>query len=109
MIEPLIVVDPPTLADVRLPAPQQIHAPTSLVPPLIHLMTTYLRDDIVKKRDCIDGIVKYSLPRALLTVVDSIAHTCYTEASKQKVWHAALADEINDLLKNNTWILVPSS
>lgn len=72
-------------------------------------MKTRLRDGIVQPRVRNDGTVKYPLPRALLTSLASTEPTCYTEASKQEVWRAAMADEINALLKNNTWTLVPAS
>lgn len=82
MVQPLIVADPPAPADVPPHATKPIQAPTSLIPPLVHPMTTRLRDDIVKQRVCIDDTIKYHLPRALFTALDSITPTYYTEASK---------------------------
>jgi len=56
-----------------------------------------------------DGTIKYPIPRALLTAIETTEPTCYTQASKHAIWRAAMADEINALLKNKTWTLVPPS
>ncbi|XP_074376785.1 putative mitochondrial protein AtMg00820 [Apium graveolens] len=50
---------------------------------------------------------KHPPPHALLTVVKNSEPTCYTEASKHEVWRNAMTEEINALLKNQTWTLVP--
>jgi hypothetical protein len=56
-----------------------------------------------------DGTIKYPIPRALLTVIETTEPICYTQASKHAIWCAAMTDEINVLLKNKTWTLVPPS
>jgi hypothetical protein len=56
-----------------------------------------------------DGTIIYPIPRALLTVIETAEPTCYTQASKHEIWCAAMVDEINTLLKNKTWTLVPPS
>lgn len=37
----------------------------------------------------------------------SIEPTSFSEANKRKVWHDAMALEMNALLRNGTWTLVP--
>ncbi|XP_020411701.1 uncharacterized protein LOC109946981 [Prunus persica] len=66
-------------------------------------MLTGLQDGIQKPK------APYPLPRALLTVVEYIEHTCFSHATKHPEWRDAMTEEINVLLKNHTWSLVPSS
>lgn len=56
-------------------------------------------------------MVKYPLPWALTVSLDSIESepTCFSNAVKHGVWCVAMANEFNALLKNGTWILVPST
>ncbi|XP_024172099.1 pollen-specific leucine-rich repeat extensin-like protein 3 [Rosa chinensis] len=85
---PSAVTDPPTQVDAPsavaapLPAPPPIPPAAPPVPPPVHPMTTRLRDGTITEKVRTDGTVKYPLPRALLTALDSTEPTCYTEASK---------------------------
>ncbi|PRQ49673.1 putative RNA-directed DNA polymerase [Rosa chinensis] len=102
-----------TVAPDRLPtdgpALRSSSPPPATNPPPRHQMVTRLQDGTQKPRIPSDGTVRYPIPRALLTMVDSVEPTCYSQASKKAEWHAAMVDEINALMKNNTWSLVPSS
>ncbi|CAL9006703.1 unnamed protein product [Prunus brigantina] len=71
-------------------------------------MRTRLQDGIHKPKLHTDGIVKYPIPRALLTVVEHTEPTCFSQATKHTEWRDAMTEEINALLKNHTWTLVPS-
>ncbi|XP_024178279.1 uncharacterized mitochondrial protein AtMg00810-like [Rosa chinensis] len=72
-------------------------------------MVTRLSDGIVQPRQQTDGTVRYPVPRALLSLVELAEPTYYSQASQKSEWHQAMTEEINALLKNNTWTLVPSS
>ncbi|PRQ57405.1 putative RNA-directed DNA polymerase [Rosa chinensis] len=72
-------------------------------------MTTRLRDGTRQLRQLTDGTVRYPLPRALLTFLETVEPTCYSQASQKAEWRAAMTEEINALLKTNTWTLVASS
>ncbi|XP_021829321.1 uncharacterized protein LOC110769611, partial [Prunus avium] len=51
---------------------------------------------------------KYTIPHALLTEATSQHKpTCFSEANKHKHWRAAMNDELNALMHNGTWSLVP--
>ncbi|XP_021824947.1 uncharacterized protein LOC110765996 [Prunus avium] len=51
---------------------------------------------------------KYTIPHALLTEATSQHEpTCFSEANKHKHWRAAMNDELNALIHNGTWSLVP--
>jgi len=54
-----------------------------------------------------NGTVEYPISRALLTFIEIVEFTCYTQASKHAIWRAAMVDEINAMLKNKAWTLVP--
>lgn len=84
-------------------------APTLRPPPTQHPMITRSRDGTLSHNRHYDSTVRHPLPRALLTVIENSEPTCYTEASKQAVWRSAMTEEINALLKNQTWTLVPPS
>jgi len=101
--DPSLVSNPSTTSTSSSPAPQSLPAPPS--PP----KRTRLQHDIVQPKIPTDGTIKHPIPRALLTVIETTEPTCYTQASKHAIWRAAMADEINALLKNKTWTLVPPS
>ncbi|BFG36388.1 hypothetical protein CerSpe_226620 [Prunus speciosa] len=98
-----------------LPAPLVPADPTS--PPPIepappapaHPMRTRLRDGISQPKTRTDGTVRYPVPHALLIVLDDVEPTCFSQASKHPLWCAAMSEEINALLRNQTWSLVPPS
>ena len=52
---------------------------------------------------------RHPVPESLLTIVNSAEPTCYSQAANKSEWRAAMTEEINALLKNNTWTLVPPS
>ncbi|CAL9000116.1 unnamed protein product [Prunus brigantina] len=89
------------------PNPHIPAAPQSSAP--VPRMRTRLQDGIHKPKLYTDGTVKYPFPRALLTVVEHIEPTCFSQATKHTEWRDAMTEEINALLKNHTWTLVPSS
>uniref|UniRef100_A0A2N9HDB3 Reverse transcriptase Ty1/copia-type domain-containing protein n=1 Tax=Fagus sylvatica TaxID=28930 RepID=A0A2N9HDB3_FAGSY len=74
-----------------------------------HPMRTRSRDNIVQPKQFYPGIIRYPLPKALLTLTASTPPepSCFTEASKSAEWRAAMATEFTALLKNSTWTLVP--
>jgi hypothetical protein len=94
--DPSPVSNPPATSTSLSPAPQSLPAPPS--PP----KRTHLQHGIVQPKIHMDGTIKYPIPRALLTVIETTEPTCYTQASKHAIWRAAMVDEINALLKNKT-------
>ncbi|CAL8119630.1 unnamed protein product [Prunus armeniaca] len=75
----------------------------------MHLMITCLHLGITKPKHPTDGTLRYPLPKALLTTISELEPTCFSQASKSHKWRSAMSKEINALLKNNTWSLVPPS
>jgi hypothetical protein len=75
-----------------------------------HPMHTRSHDNIVQPKQFYPGIIRYPLPKALLTITNSTPPepSCFTEASKSPEWRAAMATKFTALLKNSTWTLVPS-
>ncbi|KAI5318258.1 hypothetical protein L3X38_037966 [Prunus dulcis] len=76
-----------------------------------HQMVTRLRDDIQRPLHRTDDTVRYPLPHALAAQITSSLQepTCFSQDVRFPVWRAAMTNEFNALLKNNTWTLVPSS
>lgn len=72
-------------------------------------MVTRLRLGITKPKHSTDGTVRYPLLKALITTLSDLEPTCFSQASKSHAWRSAMSEEINALLKNNTWSLVPPS
>jgi hypothetical protein len=58
-----------------------------------------------------DSIVRYPLPRALLSTTEAslIEPMCFTKAVLIPKWHTAMQTEFNAFLSNQTWTLVPSN
>ncbi|KAI5347766.1 hypothetical protein L3X38_000653 [Prunus dulcis] len=100
----LPITDPPMPSTTSPVAPQSFLAPPPSPP-----MRTQPQHSIVEPKIRTDGTVKYPISRAVLTVIETAKPTCYTQASKHEIWRATMVDEINALLKNNTWTLVPPS
>ena len=73
-------------------------------------MITRSKNSITKPKTFTDGTVRYPVPSALLADGNSsiIEPTCFTNAVKDSNWRAAMNVEFDALLKNQTWILVPS-
>lgn len=97
------------------PSPSLAAPPPSLAAPppssaaSLPVMLTRSRAGISKPKVRSDGTVRYPVPRALLSVITDFKPTCYSQASQSKEWRTAMAEEINALLKNQTWTLVPPS
>ncbi|CAL2247575.1 unnamed protein product [Prunus armeniaca] len=86
-MEPALVPTPLASTD---PAPPP---PIELAP--AHPMCTCLRNGVSQPKNYTNGTVRYPIPRALLN------------ASKHLAWRAAMSEEINALLWNQTGSLVP--
>uniref|UniRef100_A0A2N9F1U5 Reverse transcriptase Ty1/copia-type domain-containing protein n=1 Tax=Fagus sylvatica TaxID=28930 RepID=A0A2N9F1U5_FAGSY len=73
-----------------------------------HPMHTRSRDNIVQPKQFYPGVIRYPLPKALLTVTNSLPPepSCFTEAYKSAEWRAAMDTEFTALLRNSTWSLV---
>jgi hypothetical protein len=69
--------------------------------PTTHLYGTHLKHNIRQPKVRTNGMVTYS---AIKTSSES---TLYTTAMKDPLWHQAMNDEFQALLKNNTWHLIP--
>lgn len=105
----------PIESDPILNAPT-VHEPaaTTVDPPPVqpttkHPMITRSKDGTLPQHKQTDRTTKHPVPQALLSVIENSEPTCYTEASKHAVWRNAMTEEINALLKNETWVLVPPS
>lgn len=72
-------------------------------------MTTRLRAGILQPKSRTEGTVRYPLPHGLISAIESHELTCFSQANNHAKWRSAMTDEINALLKNNTWSLVPPS
>jgi hypothetical protein len=74
-------------------------------------MTARSKNNIVQPKIPTDSTVRYPLPKALLAAStakpDLQEPTCFTMASKSPHWRRAMNLEIDALLKNCTWNLVP--
>jgi hypothetical protein len=76
-----------------------------------HSMTTQAQHNIRCPRQFADGIIRYPLPYALLTIQALTLQepTCYSTTICIPEWHQAMKSEFNALLANNTWSLVHPS
>jgi hypothetical protein len=102
--------------EVPYPTNQHVAPPVADVPSTIivpqptgtHSMQTRSKAHIHKPRQFTDGIVPYP-PKALLTEMDTPDDepTSFTAANKLPEWRTAMTIEINALLQNGTWTLVP--
>ncbi|PRQ57648.1 putative RNA-directed DNA polymerase [Rosa chinensis] len=94
-----------------VPPPSAASLPEFDAHPLLQrLLRAHLLHTILCSHD--SGMVptiRYPIPRALLTLIDSVEPTCYSQASKKAEWRAPMTEEINVFMKNNTWSLVPFS
>ncbi|KAI5336302.1 hypothetical protein L3X38_015569 [Prunus dulcis] len=90
-----------------LASPPTQHAPAAIPPS--HPMVTRLRAGVIQPKTRTDGTVRYPLPHGLLSVGVTNEPTCFSQAHKHAEWRSAMTEEINALLKNNTWSLVPHS
>ncbi|KAJ9566493.1 LOW QUALITY PROTEIN: hypothetical protein OSB04_002459 [Centaurea solstitialis] len=96
------ITDPQHVSDDPTPA-------ATAAPPPDHGVTTRLRNGIVKPKQRTDGTIRYPVSHALIFLVDNVEPTCYSQASQKPEWRQAMTEEINALLKNNKWTLVPVS
>lgn len=111
---PAAVAPSPPVASSTLPEPSTAAPEPSTDPPpsiaaLPLPMQTRSRMGNSKPKVRTDGTVRYPVPRALLIVIANSEPTCYSQASQSQEWRTAMAEEINDILKNQTWTLVPPS
>ncbi|KAH9715895.1 hypothetical protein KPL71_021241 [Citrus sinensis] len=65
-------------------------------------MVTRSQHNIFKPKQLHHAITKHPLP-------EPIEPTCSSQALKDPRWRVAMSDEINALLKNGTWVLVPAT
>ncbi|KAF5447398.1 hypothetical protein F2P56_032953 [Juglans regia] len=72
-------------------------------------MITRSQTNNLKPRQPFVGMVKYHLPKCLISKYNSplTEPTSFTEASKHASWRDAMNSGFNALLKNGTWDLVP--
>ncbi|BBG99703.1 Far-red impaired responsive family protein, partial [Prunus dulcis] len=98
---------PPASPSSTLASPPTQHAPAAIPPS--HTMVTRLRAGVIQPKTRTDGTVRYPLPHGLLSVGVTHEPTCFSQAHKHAEWRSAMTEEINALLKNNTWSLVPHS
>jgi hypothetical protein len=84
------------------PQPQSSHPSPTTEPPIasrIHSMTTRSQNNIFKPKQ-LHLTTKHPLP-------DPIEPTTVSQAMKDPRWHSAMAVELNALVRNGTWDLVP--
>lgn len=67
-----------------------------------HPMVTRSQHNIFKPKQLHHTTTKHPLP-------EPIEPTCPSQALKDPWWRVAISDEINALLKNETWVLVPTN
>jgi hypothetical protein len=106
----------PPPQEVTCPIDQHVAPPVADVPSTIivpqptgtHSMQTRSKTNIHKPRQFTDGTVPYP-PKALLTEMETPDDepTSFTAANKLPEWQTAMTTEINALLQNGTWTLVP--
>ena len=80
-------------------------------PPPRHAMQTRSRNNIFKPKMLPDGLIRYPLPKALLTTAysEEVEPTSYSTAAQHPAWRAAMNTEFDALLNNGTWTLVPAT
>uniref|UniRef100_A0A2N9ETF7 Reverse transcriptase Ty1/copia-type domain-containing protein n=1 Tax=Fagus sylvatica TaxID=28930 RepID=A0A2N9ETF7_FAGSY len=108
-LNPTAAPNPHVSSPTALPVSPTPPAHTMNLQPHPHPMCTRSHDNIVQPKQFYPGIIRYPLPKALLTLTASTPPepSCFTEASKSAEWRAAMATEFTALLKNSTWTLVP--
>lgn len=80
-------------------------APTRSLPPApSHPTVTRSKDGTRKKKSWNDGTIRYRLPHTLSISLSTDEPTCFTQANRKPEWRAAMTEEINALLKNQTWV-----
>jgi histone deacetylase 1/2 len=109
LISPAITFNEPQHTD----PPPHIPLPSASAPPMqnLHPMTIRSKNNIHKSKLPPDFHVKYPIPKALLSTIQTpeTEPTCYTEAVKYPHWRTAMNTEFDALLQNGTWNLVPKS
>jgi hypothetical protein len=77
-----------------------------------HPMITRSKNHITKPKPTLDGMIRYPLPKSLLTVAHTTIFepepTCFITAAKSHAWRQAMNLEFDALLQNQTWTLVLS-
>ena len=74
-------------------------------------MQTRSKNNIFKPKVLLKGLVRYTLPKALLIAFCSndIEPTSYSTAAKYLAWHDAMHTKYDALLHDDTLTLVPTS
>jgi hypothetical protein len=80
-------------------------------PPPRHAIQTRSRNNIFKPKMLPDGLIRYPLPKALLTAAysDEIEPTSYSTVAQHLAWRATMNTEFDALFNNGTWTLVPTT
>jgi hypothetical protein len=95
---------PPTTADntgIISSSPRDGDADQPPVPELAHPYRTWLQNDIKKPKIHTDGMVTYSVVQSSKSKLSS-----QVAAMEHPLWHRAIYEEFEALIKNNTWHLV---
>jgi hypothetical protein len=71
-------------------------------------MGARFHNNVRQIRQLTDGMVQYSVPRALLLESALLEPTCFSNHVKVSEWRNAMQVEFNPLLKNHTWSFVTS-
>lgn len=102
-----------TLEALPVPPPNTyvVASPEAPPIPLQHSMVTHHWDGTSHPLIQTNGTIRYPLPQALLAQIPSSIDepTCYTQVVRVPKWRQVITSEFNALLKNKTWVLVPSS
>ena len=99
----------PISAEIEIPILNS-HTHSQIQPTNNHPMTTRSKNNIHKPKIPPNSHTRYPLPKALMATVKQIEMepTCFTEANKHAEWRAAMNTEMDALLHNETWTLIPS-